>query len=235
MLDELKDSVWKANLALARSGLIILTFGNVSGLDREQGIMAIKPSGIPYDLMKAENIVLVDLDGRVVEGRFRPSSDTPTHLALYRAFGSIGGIAHAHSPYAVMFAQAGRDIPCFGTTHADVFAGPVPVTRKLRGPEIRDDYESNTGKVIVETFDGLDPAATPAALVSRHGPFTWGRTPDAAVNTAIELELIAKTAFGTLALNAKMSPLDGCLLRKHNERKHGPKAYYGQKKEDSDE
>ncbi len=235
MLDELKESVWKANLALARSGLIILTFGNVSGLDRKQGIFAIKPSGVPYERMKVRDIVLVDLDGRVVEGRFRPSSDTPTHLELYRAFGSIGSIAHAHSPCAVMFAQAGLDIPCFGTTHADVFAGPVPVTRKLSEPEVREDYESNIGKVIIETFDSLDPAATPAVLVNGHGPFIWARTPDAAVNTAIELELIAKTAFGTLSLDRKKSPLDGFLMRKHNERKHGPKAYYGQKKEDSDE
>ncbi len=235
MLEELREAVWKANLALARSGLIIRTFGNASGLDRKKGIFAIKPSGVPYERMKPEDIVLVDLDGRVVEGRLRPSSDTPTHLEIYRAFGRIGGIAHAHSPYAVMFAQAGLDIPCFGTTHADVFAGAVPVTRKLREAEVEKEYEANTGRVVVERFKGLDPVSTPAVLVNGHGPFTWGPSAGAAVDTAIELELIAKTAFGTMALDRDKAPLDDHLMRRHNERKHGPKAYYGQKKEDLDE
>ncbi|MEN6561489.1 MAG: L-ribulose-5-phosphate 4-epimerase AraD [Acidobacteriota bacterium] len=232
MLAELKESVWKANLDLARSGLVILTFGNVSGIDRRRGIVAIKPSGVPYDAIKADDIVLVDLEGGVVEGWLSPSSDTPTHVELYRAFPGIGGITHAHSPYATMFAQAKREIPCYGTTHADQFHGPVPLTRPLGEPEIAGAYERNTGQVIVERFAGLEALECPAVLVAGHGPFTWGRTPAEAVETAIVLEQVAHTAFGSVIIEPRLDPLDACLQEKHFRRKHGPDAYYGQKKEE---
>jgi L-ribulose-5-phosphate 4-epimerase len=232
MLAELKEAVWKANLDLAKSGLIILTFGNVSGIDRRKGIVAIKPSGVAYDALKADDIVLVDLEGRVIEGWLKPSSDTPTHVEIYKAFPEAGGVAHAHSPYATMFAQARREIPCFGTTHADAFRGPVPVTRLLSEPEVAADYELNTGKIIVERFAGLDPAALPAVLVAGHGPFAWGATPAAAVETALILELTAKMAFGSTILDPRLAPLDAHIQDKHFGRKHGPDAYYGQKKED---
>ena len=230
MIAELKEAVWKANLDLARSGLVLLTFGNVSGLDRRRGIVAIKPSGVPYEELKPEDMVLVDLEGHVVEGSLNPSSDTPTHIELYKAFPEIGGIAHTHSAYATMFAQAGREIPCFGTTHADLAHGPVPVTRPLTEPEVLGDYEVNTGKVIVERFAGLSPLVIPAVLVAGHGPFAWGKTPAEAVHVNVILEHVAKTAYGTLALDPKRSPLDDCVLDKHFQRKHGPHAYYGQKK-----
>jgi len=231
MLTELKEAVFKANLELTKSGLVILTFGNVSGIDRRRNIVAIKPSGVAYDSLKADDIVLVDLEGNVVEGWLKPSSDTPTHLELYKAFPQVGGIAHAHSEYATMFAQAERDIPCFGTTHADLFHGPVPLTRLLVEAEVAGDYEQNTGKVIVERLAGLDPLELPAALVAGHGPFVWGRTPAEAVETALALEHVAKMAFGTLFLDRGRPPLDRCILEKHFRRKHGPDAYYGQKKE----
>jgi L-ribulose-5-phosphate 4-epimerase len=231
MLAELKEAVWKANLELAKSGLIILTFGNVSGLDRHSGILAIKPSGVAYDVLKPDDIVLVDLDGHVIEGWLKPSSDTPTHCEIYKAFPQVGGVVHAHSPYATMFAQARREIPCFGTTHADAFHGPVPVTRFLVEAEVAANYEENTGKIIVERFAGLDPMALPAALVAGHGPFAWGATPAAAVGTALILELIAQMAFGAMALDPRLAPLDAHIQDKHFSRKHGPDAYYGQKKE----
>jgi len=231
MLAELKESVWKANLDLAKSGLILLTFGNVSGIDRRRGVVAIKPSGVPYDSLKADDIVLVDLEGGVVEGWLNPSSDTPTHVEIYKAFPEVGGVAHAHSTYATMFAQAKREIPCFGTTHADHFHGPVPVTRLLVEAEIAEAYEKNTGKIIVERFAGLDPLALPAVLVAGHGPFTWGRSPAEAVETGLVLEQTAKMAFGAMALDPRLPPLDACVLEKHFRRKHGPDAYYGQKKE----
>jgi L-ribulose-5-phosphate 4-epimerase len=231
MLAELKESVWKANLDLAKSGLIILTFGNVSGIDRRRGIMAIKPSGVAYDSLKADDIVLVDLDGNVVEGWLNPSSDTPTHLEIYKAFAAVGGVAHAHSTYATMFAQARREIPCLGTTHADHFHGPVPLTRLLAEPETAESYERNTGRVIVERFAGIDPIALPAVLLAGHGPFTWGRTPGEAVETALVLEQTAQMAFGAMALNPRLVPLDPHIVEKHFSRKHGPDAYYGQKKE----
>ncbi|HOW85692.1 MAG TPA: L-ribulose-5-phosphate 4-epimerase AraD [Candidatus Aminicenantes bacterium] len=231
MLAELKESVWKANLDLARSGLVILTFGNVSGIDRRRGIVAIKPSGVPYDAIKADDIVLVDLEGGLVEGWLSPSSDTPTHVELYKAFPEIGGVAHAHSAYATMFAQAKREIPCYGTTHADQFHGPVPLTRLLVEPEIAQAYERNTGRVIVERFAGLDPLELPAVLVAGHGPFTWGRTPAEAVETALVLEQVAHTAFGSVIIEPRLAPVDACLQEKHFRRKHGPDAYYGQKKE----
>ena len=191
--------------------------------------MAIKPSGVGYESMKPEDMVLVAMDGRIVEGTLRPSSDTPTHLVLYRAFPGIGGIVHAHSPAATVFAQAGRPIPCLGTTHADHFAGPVPVTRFLRKAEVEGDYEIETGKVIVERFARLDPAAMPAVLVAGHGPFVWGRTSEEAVHNAVALELVAGLALATLHLNPKTAALPEYLLRKHHQRKHGPRAYYGQK------
>ncbi len=231
MLSELKEIVFKANLELARSGLVVLTFGNVSGIDRRRGILAIKPSGVPYDSLKADDIVLVDLEGNVVEGWLSPSSDTPTHVELYKAFPQVGGIAHAHSEYATIFAQAKREIPCFGTTHADQFHGPVPLTRLLVEAEVVEDYERNTGKIIAEKLAGRDPLELPAALVAGHGPFAWGRTPAEAVENALVLELVAKMAYGAMALDHGIAPLDRYIQDKHYLRKHGPQAYYGQKKE----
>jgi L-ribulose-5-phosphate 4-epimerase len=230
MLKDLKERVYRANLDLVGHGLVILTFGNVSGIDRRRGIVAIKPSGVGYEKMKPADIVLVDLDGRRVEGKLRPSSDTPTHIALYRAFPAIGGIAHAHSEYATMFAQAGQEIPCLGTTHADHFRGSVPVTRMLTKAEVERGYEANTGRLIAERFRRLDPAAMPAVLVAGHGPFTWGKSPEEAVRNALVLEQVAKTAFGTQTLAPGSGPLPAHLLRRHFERKHGPRAYYGQAK-----
>ncbi len=228
MLEELKEKVWRANLDLVRLGLVALTFGNVSGFDRGKGLAAIKPSGISYDGMEAEDMVLVDLEGKVVEGRLRPSSDTPTHLRLYKAFPETGGIAHCHSEWATVFAQARREIPCLGTTHADYFDGPVPVTRLLRPAEVKTDYERRTGDVIVERFARLDPRAFPGVLVADHGPFTWGATPAEAVDNSLALERIAKMAWLALGLNPRLKPIPGYLRRKHFERKHGPTAYYGQ-------
>jgi L-ribulose-5-phosphate 4-epimerase len=228
MLEKLKRRVCEANLALAGRGLVILTFGNASGIDRKRGIVAIKPSGVGYGALAPKDIVLVGLDGRVVEGRLRPSSDTPTHLALYRAFPTIGGVVHAHSAHATMFAQARREIPCLGTTHADHFDGPVPLTRLLTKAEVEADYEGATGTVIVERFARLDPRAVPAVLVAGHGPFAWGESPEEAVENAQTLEFIARTALGTLVLAPGRSSLPGYILRKHHERKHGPRAYYGQ-------
>ena len=230
MMTELKELVWRANLDLARSGLVLLTFGNVSGIDRRRGIIAIKPSGVPYEELKPEDLVLVDLEGRVVEGGLNPSSDTPTHLELYTAFADIGGIAHTHSPYATMFAQSRREIPCFGTTHADLFHGPVPVTRQMTEAEVGRNYEANTGKVIVERFSEISPLVIPAVLVAGHGPFAWGQSPGEAVRVNIILEHIAKAAFGTMVLNPGQAPLEDYVLEKHFQRKHGPQATYGQKK-----
>lgn len=231
MATSLQDQVFQANLELARHGLVILTFGNVSGIDRAAGLVAIKPSGVPYDSLRAQDMVLVDLAGCVVEGELHPSSDTPTHLELYRAFPDIGGIAHAHSRAATAFAQAAREIPCLGTTHADLCNGPVPVTRTLTEAEVAGDYEANTGRVIVERLAGLKPLETPCALVAGHGPVTWGRTPEEAVRHALILEAVAAMALDTLRLAPDTPPLPNFVLRKHFERKHGPRAYYGQGKE----
>ncbi len=230
MLEELKEKVWKANLDLVRFGLVSLTFGNVSGCDQEKGLVAIKPSGVSYEGLESEDMVVLDLEGRIVEGRLRPSSDTPTHLKLYRAFPRIAGIAHCHSEWATAFAQARREIPCLGTTHADHFHGPVPLTRMLRPAEVERDYEGGTGEVIIERFARLDPEAVPGVLVAAHGPFTWGASPAEAVANSLVLEKVAKTAWLALRLDPAVKPIPECLQRKHFERKHGPGAYYGQAK-----
>jgi L-ribulose-5-phosphate 4-epimerase len=231
MHEELRKSVCDANVALAGHKLVIYSWGNVSGIDRKEGIVAIKPSGIEYDELTPDKIVLLDLDGSIVEGELRPSSDTPTHLELYRNFKGIGGLCHTHSKYATMWAQANREIPCLGTTHADFFYGAVPVTESMTDEEIRDDYELNTGKVIVRRFGGLDPMQMPAVLVAGHGPFTWGSSAAAAVESAVVLEETAQMAFGTMIINPNQSGISQVLLDKHYLRKHGKNAYYGQKGE----
>jgi L-ribulose-5-phosphate 4-epimerase len=229
-LNELKRAVCEANLALVRSGLVIQTWGNASGIDRERGLVVIKPSGVPYDGMKPEHMVTVSLEtGKVVEGSLKPSSDTPTHLVLYRAFPTIGGVVHTHSLYATAWAQACRGIPSYGTTQADYWYGDVPCTRLLKPKEIKTDYEANTGRVIVETFKKLDPLRNPAVLVASHGPFTWGADVNAAVHNAEVLEFVARLASETLRINPKTKPMQSSLLDKHFLRKHGPNAYYGQK------
>lgn len=236
MFKDLKERVWKANLDLVRRGLVVLTFGNASGADRARGVLAIKPSGLEYDALKPSDIVVVDFQGRVVEGRLRPSSDTPTHIELYKAFPGVGGVVHAHSPYATVFAQARRPIPCLGTTHADYFKGPVPVTRLVSAREAGRDYEGATGRVIVERFRRLSPADFPAVLVAGHGPFAWGGTVEEAVRHALVLEAVARAAWGTLALaGGRARTLPPHLLRRHFERKHGPDAYYGQARDTSKE
>ena len=227
-MKEIKEQVWKANLDLLKQGLVTLTFGNVSGFDAQRGVMVIKPSGMDYAHLKPEEMVVVDLDGRTVEGRLNPSSDSPTHLALYRAFPGLGGVAHSHSEYAVAFAQAGWPIPCLGTTHADYFHGEIPVTRWISASETAEDYEGNTGSVIQERFQGVDPLEVPAVLVAGHGPFVWGRSPEEAVVHSVVLEASARRAWRTLALNPAATELPGYLLEKHFQRKHGPDAYYGQ-------
>jgi len=233
MLEELKQRVLKANLELVREGLVIQTFGNVSGIDRDRGLIVIKPSGVPYSEMKPEHMVVVALDtGKVLEGSLRPSSDTPTHAVLYRAFKDIGGVTHTHSLYATAWAQAGRAIPSLGTTHADYWYGNVPCTRMLSDKEIATEYETNTGNVIVETFGNLDPMQHPAVLVASHGPFTWGKDADNAVHNAVILEFVARLASETLRINPKAEPMQSALLDKHFLRKHGAGAYYGQKKSD---
>ena len=229
MLEQLKQDVYEANMELNARGVVIFTWGNVSGIDRASGLVAIKPSGVDYETMTPEDMVIVDLDGNIVEGRLKPSSDTPTHLFLYRAFPKAGGIAHTHSEFAVSFAQAGLDIPALGTTHADVFFGPVPCTRSLSEAEVRCEYEKNTGAVIAETFAGrgFDPDAVPGVLVNNHGPFTWGKDAAKAVYNAVTLEKVAAMAYRTLMLNPAAS-MPGYVLEKHYYRKHGKNAYYGQ-------
>lgn len=227
MLEQMKERVFLANRLLKDSGLIVLTWGNVSEIDRENGYVVIKPSGVSYDTMKAEDMVVVDLEGHVIEGSLRPSSDLPTHLELYKAFPEIGGITHTHSRWATVFAQAGSDIPPLGTTHADTFYGAVPITRRLTEEEIQGEYEKETGKVIVETFSKINPNDIPAVLVHSHGPFTWGKNAAKSVENAIVLEETAMMAWNTLYLNPK-AQLQQALLDKHYLRKHGSNAYYGQ-------
>jgi L-ribulose-5-phosphate 4-epimerase len=231
MLEKLKAAVCKANLDLVTQGLVIQTWGNASAVDRERGLVVIKPSGVPYSGMKPEHMVVVSLaDGKVVEGKRKPSCDTPTHLVLYRAFKKIGGVAHTHSLYATAWAQACRPLPAFGTTHADYWYGEVPSTRQLNPAEIKNDYEENTGKVIVETFrrSKLDPLHHPAVLVASHAPFTWGKTVGDAVENASVLEFVARLNSETLKINPKLRKMQANLLDKHFLRKHGPAAYYGQ-------
>jgi len=227
---ELKQAVCEANRELKHQKLVIYSWGNVSGIDREAGIVVIKPSGVPYDDLTPDKMVTMKLDGTIVEGDFNPSSDTPTHLELYRAFVSVGGICHTHSRHATMWAQACRPIPCFGTTHADYYYGEVPVTDSLVQSEITNDYEINTGKVIVRRFANLDPRQMPGVLVANHGPFTWGASPAQAVESAVTLEEVAVIAMGTLTISPYQSAISQNLLDKHYLRKHGENAYYGQRK-----
>ncbi len=229
-LESLRERVCDANRALVDEGLVTLTWGNVSGIDRDAGLVAIKPSGVAYGRLRPADIVLVDLNGNVVDGDLRPSSDTPTHLALYHAFTAAGGITHTHSRYATAYAQARLPLPCLGTTHADHFATAVPVTRPLTAHEVATDYERHTGHVIVETFAGrhLDPIATPAALVAGHAPFAWGPSPDASLHNAVALEAVAHMNWLTRSLHPDPPKLEPYVLDKHHRRKHGPAAYYGQ-------
>lgn len=229
MLQRLRTEVCEANLELVRRGLVIYTFGNASGVSREEGLIVIKPSGVPYESMRPEDMVITDLEGRIVEGALRPSSDLATHAALYRAFPSIGGVAHTHSRHATAWAQARREIPCFGTTHADYFCGAVPVTAPLTPSEIDSDYEGNTGAAIVRLLEGRDPLGCPAALVSGHAPFCWGQSVADAVHAAVIVEELAAMAWQTLTINPDAQPLHRTLRDKHYFRKHGPNAYYGQK------
>ena len=228
MLEELREQVLEANLELVRRGLVLYTFGNASGIDRERNWVVIKPSGVPYDRMKASDMTIVDLDGGIIEGSLRPSSDLPTHLILYRAFPTIGGVVHTHSRAATVWAQACRDIPCFGTTHADYFQGCVPSTPVLSAQEIESGYEVETGNVIVKRFAGLDPLKTPAVLVANHAPFCWGSTVADAAHNAVVLEEVARMAIETLAINPNAQPVSDALHSKHFNRKHGSAAYYGQ-------
>lgn len=228
MLEQLKQQVCQANLDLVRHGLVTLTWGNVSGISADRQHLVIKPSGVSYDNMQPEQMVVVDLEGEIVEGDLRPSSDTLTHVLLYRQFDKIGGITHTHSTYATIFAQARREIPCLGTTHADHFYGPVPLTRPLESHEVAEAYEANTGKVIVERFEQLDPEAMPAVLVAGHAPFAWGPTAAKSVDNAVALEAVAEMALGVAQLVEDVPPLESYVLEKHYQRKHGPNAYYGQ-------
>ena len=233
MLKKLKHAVYEANMELPHRGLVTYTWGNVSGIDRERGLVVIKPSGVSYDELTPDDLVVLDLDGKVVDGKLNPSSDTKTHLELYKAFPEIGGIVHTHSPYAVGWAQAGRDIPAYGTTHADYFYGPVPCCRSLTELEVEEDYERNTGLVIVETFRQreLDPVHVPGAICRNHGPFTWGKDAAQAVYHAVVLEEVAKMAVYTTQIAPDAQPAPQYVLDKHFLRKHGPNAYYGQKKD----
>lgn len=230
--DALREAVWRANLDLVESGLVVLTWGNASAVDRESGVVVIKPSGVPYAELRPAHMVVLSLEqGAVIEGDLRPSSDTPTHLHLYREFPTIGAVVHTHSRHAVGWAQADRDLPCFGTTHADHFYGAIPVTRRMRPDEIRDAYEHNTGAVIVETFRsrGIEPADVPAVLVAGHGPFAWGDSAGEAVENGVVLEAVAQMALETVTINPDAVPIDRDLLDKHFLRKHGKDAYYGQR------
>lgn len=228
MLEQLKTEVLEANLALPRHRMVTFTWGNVSGIDRNQGLVVIKPSGVSYERLKLEDMVVVDLEGNVIEGNLKPSSDTPTHLVLYKAFQQIGGIVHTHSPWATSWAQASRSIPALGTTHADYFYGEIPCTRKMTEQEIKGAYELETGNVITETFKSIDPMKIPGVLVDSHAPFTWGKNADQALHNAVVLEEVAKMASRTFALNPQVQAMDQTLLDRHFLRKHGSDAYYGQ-------
>jgi L-ribulose-5-phosphate 4-epimerase len=230
MLDHLRSAVLEANLEIVRRGLVLYTFGNASGIDRESGLVAIKPSGVPYETMQPSDMVITDLDGNIVEGSLRPSSDLATHLLLYREFPTIGGVVHTHSDYATAWAQAGREIPAYGTTHADYFYGPVPVTDELTDEEIGGDYVLNTGIAIVRRFKNLDPDAVPGVLVRGHAPFAWGKTPAGAAYNAVVLEAVARMAYFTSTLNAACTGVSQSLLDRHYFRKHGAAATYGQAK-----
>jgi L-ribulose-5-phosphate 4-epimerase len=230
MLTSLRAEVLEANLELVRKGLVIDTFGNASGVSREKGLVVIKPSGVAYDKMRPADLVVTDLNGKIVEGKLRPSSDLATHIVLYKAFPKIGGVAHTHSRMATAWAQARREIPCFGTTHADYFHGPVPVTAVMSPKEIESDYELNTGHAIVKRMAGLDPLSMPAVLVSGHAPFCWGTSPLEAAHAAMMLEEVAHMAYMSVALNLQADPISDSLLNKHFLRKHGSAAYYGQPK-----
>jgi L-ribulose-5-phosphate 4-epimerase len=226
-MKELKDNVYRANLDLVKHGLVIFTWGNVSAIDREKEVVVIKPSGVSYETMTADDMVVVDLEGNIQEGNLKPSSDTPTHLALYKAFPGIGGIVHTHSTYATAWAQAGCDIPCIGTTHADYFGGAIPCTRTMTQQEIEGDYEKETGYMITERFAGLDPVHIPGVLVRNHGPFAWGKDAVDAVHNAVVMEQVAKMAYLSYGINPALS-MNNDLIRKHFSRKHGANAYYGQ-------
>jgi L-ribulose-5-phosphate 4-epimerase len=228
MLQRLREQVLEANLELVRRGLVLYTFGNASGISREEGLVVIKPSGVPYKDMRPEHLVVTDLEGKTVDGHLRPSSDLPTHLVLYNKFPAIGGIAHTHSEYATAWAQARKPIPCFGTTHADYFHGEVPVTPEMTDSEIANDYENQTGEVIVRTLKSTDPLAMPGILVANHGPFAWGPDVRTAAHNAAILESIARMAYFTLSINAAAQPVGSALHDKHYLRKHGKNAYYGQ-------
>jgi L-ribulose-5-phosphate 4-epimerase len=231
MLQRLREQVLEANLELVRRGLVLYTFGNASGISREEGLVVIKPSGVPYKDMRPEHLVVTDLQGKTVEGHLRPSSDLPTHLVLYNQFPEIGGVAHTHSEYATAWAQARKPIPCFGTTHADYFHGDVPVTAELSDSEIEGEYEKNTGHVIVRSLEHTDPMSTPGILVANHGPFAWGKDARTAAHNAAILESIARMAYFTLGINAAAQPAGNALREKHYLRKHGKNAYYGQAKD----
>lgn len=227
-LQKLKQDVLEANLKLVEYNLVTLTWGNVSAIDRTEGLVVIKPSGVEYDKMTSDDMVIVDMEGNLIEGIWRPSSDTPTHLELYKAFPQIGGITHTHSNFATIFAQAEIEIPCFGTTHADYFYGNVPLTRVLTKDEVDEAYEKNTGKVIIERFTNLDASSVPGVLVASHAPFAWGKTASESVKHSLVLEKVAEMAMGTLRLKANCEPIEQYVLDKHYFRKHGPNAYYGQ-------
>ena len=227
-IEELKQQVFRANLDLVEHGLVIFTWGNVSGIDRERGVVVIKPSGVAYEGMKADDMVVVDMEGNRVEGNYNPSSDTATHLELYKAFPETGGVVHTHSTYATAWAQAGCDIPNIGTTHADYFSDDIPCTRDMTKDEIMGDYEKDTGSVIIERFTGLNPAHIPGVLVKNHGPFAWGKDPHDAVHNAVVMEQVAKMAFISRQVNPQLT-MNRWLIEKHFSRKHGPNAYYGQK------
>lgn len=230
MLEELKQMVLEANLALTKHNLVTFTWGNVSGINREENLIVIKPSGVPYDNLTIEDMVVVDFDGNIVEGKLKPSSDTPTHTILYKMFPNIGGVVHTHAPYSTSWAQAGRCIPPLGTTHADYFYGNIPCTREMTEHEINGDYELETGNVIVETFKDLNPDEIPSVLIHSHAPFSWGKDPEEALHNAVVLEEVAKMAIQTYQLNPKIPNMDQLLIDKHFLRKHGSTAYYGQKK-----